>query len=1338
MKLLLTRIGPTAISLVALMTSVCWAQRPNLLTQVRETTQVGSKKPELEIQLGHSGRINAAALSRDGRLLVSGGDDPIAIIWDVAGGKVLRRLVGHVNPVKAVAFSPDARFVLTGSGTSYEDFFGGRMKREKTLRLWDVATGKEMDRLFVSATAINFVQFSNDGRLVLTLSERGAARLWNVATGRMIAHLSERGAGPVGAATFSPDGRFVLTGEGDFDDPYQRRKKYVIRLWNVTSRIVSRRFAVDKNAIGSLSFSADGTFFLSTGERPYIADSWGHDAEVHLWNLKTGTERKFAAVGPVAFSPDSKYILSGGAPERHAEGAALLNVATGKIVRVFCVERPVDPTSDAPVKTASNCDEWQSVGRVEAIAFSQNGHQALVISNPISTGGNGGFTVGTSAMTLYNVESGKAIRKFQGTAEAPTEVAFLAHEAFLTTGSALWSSVTGEEVRIEQRIGGDNTKLFIASVSADGRVVLTTNSVKKSFTTGQIGGDIDGPESLTVRLWDLASGQEVARFSKARRDEPVNPHAWVSADGRYVLTVELQAHKDVLTESMIQELALAVKSRDDTRVNEISKAIKDATDQLFTARVWDASNGKEIWHYDFRVPDYAHYSSNFYSDTPSNLDWRFSPDSRYVMLKGRDKTVLLNATDGSIVKEFNKRVVGTGFPLLVLSPNGRFFVTDDDVIEVSTGKAVSLSIARGPSSIGSLLFSPDSQLLLIGGRSERGNDNVGLSLIDLTSRREIMHFAGQWGFPYAFSPDSKSLLTADASAHVINLWDLKSKTRKQRFEGHLADLNSVAFSSDGRFVLTGSSDSTTRIWESASGRELARLISFSSGEWAVVTPEGLFDGSPGAWGQMLWRFNNNTLDHASVEALFKEYWRPGLLTDIIAGKIPDPPQTDLSMIDARQPDVRFTSVAGQATSEDAPGEPMKPANVITSHNVEVALEVVDNLKPPARSDHPSSSGARDLRLFRNGSLVKRWQGDIFNKESGCQLITTKPSDPRNAICRARVSVVNGENKFTAYGFNHEDVKSTDAELLVTGADNLKRAGTLYVLAVGVNNYENDKYNLNYSVPDADDFSSELKRQQEKLKNYERSEIILLKNEQATKEKIVDALKDLAGKVQPEDAVVVYFAGHGTTGSCLNETTQQVNAKDRFYLVPHDLGYQGPIPERCDQKILDQVAQHSISDLELESLFESIDAGQMLLVIDACNSGQALESEEKRRGPMNSKGLAQLAYEKGMYILTAAQSFQEAKADKKIAKGHGYLTYALVDEALKTKVAANANGTVTLRGWVDYAVQRVPRMQRAEAAERRQFVKKRVDTSKSQVEETQTPRAFYRREPDVKPLIVARP
>src|SRR6185295_20178691 len=169
--------------------------------------------------------------------------------------------------------------------------------------------------------------------------------------------------------------------------------------------------------------------------------------------------------------------------------------------------------------------------------------------------------------------------------------------------------------------------------------------------------------------------------------------------------------------------------------------------------------------------------------------------------------------------------------------------------------------------------------------------------------------------------------------------------------------------------------------------------------------------------------------------------------------------------------------------------------------------------------------------------------------------------------------------------------------------------------------------------------------------------------------------------------------------------------------------------------------HSISDRELEQAFEHIDASDLLMVIDACNSGQALESDEKRRGPMNSKGLAQLAYEKGLYILTAAQGYQAALEAAELE--HGYLTYALVEEGVK-KAAADTeprDGSVLIREWLDYAVERVPQMQAAVLQGGRglkiAFVPGEENISDPEKRNVQRPRVFYRREVEPQPLIIER-
>jgi len=99
----------------------------------------------------------------------------------------------------------------------------------------------------------------------------------------------------------------------------------------------------------------------------------------------------------------------------------------------------------------------------------------------------------------------------------------------------------------------------------------------------------------------------------------------------------------------------------------------------------------------------------------------------------------------------------------------------------------------------------------------------------------------------------------------------------------------------------------------------------------------------------------------------------------------------------------------------------------------------------------------------------------------------------------------------------------------------------------------------------------------------------------------------------------------------------------------------------------------------------------VLVIDACYSGAALDSEEKRRGLLNVSGLAQLAFEKGMIVLSAAQSDETAREDFNL--GHGVLSHALLVEGIEQGLADTApqDGVVYLTEWLEYAARRVPEL-----------------------------------------------
>ena len=77
------------------------------------------------LQTGHTGSVNALALSPDGRFLVSGSEDVTLKIWDTATGNVLRTLSGHDQPVLAAAISPDGRWIASGGA-------------DATVRVWNV------------------------------------------------------------------------------------------------------------------------------------------------------------------------------------------------------------------------------------------------------------------------------------------------------------------------------------------------------------------------------------------------------------------------------------------------------------------------------------------------------------------------------------------------------------------------------------------------------------------------------------------------------------------------------------------------------------------------------------------------------------------------------------------------------------------------------------------------------------------------------------------------------------------------------------------------------------------------------------------------------------------------------------------------------------------------------------------------------------------------------------------------------------------------------------------------------------------------------------------------
>ena len=264
----------------------------------------------------------------------------------------------------------------------------------------------------------------------------------------------------------------------------------------------------------------------------------------------------------------------------------------------------------------------------------------------------------------------------------------------------------------------------------------------------------------------------------------------------------------------------------------------------------------------------------------------------------------------------------------------------------------------------------------------------------------------------AFSPDGR-LVAAGGLDAIVRVWECSTGREVLKLSDHSLSINSLDFSPDGKQLVTASDDGSSRLWDLSTGQLLLTLVSLNAGrDWLAVTPDGLFDGTPDAWNQILWRFSSNVFDVTPVEVFFNEFYSPGLVSQIYAGQRPRAAQ-DVSQKDRRQPVVALNG--GSSITEGAEtGE----------RNLLVKLDV---------REAASGAGARDVRLFRNGTLVKAWRGDVLKDGSSVAL-------------EASVPMVAGENRITAYAFNRDNVKSVDAVLNIKGAASLKRDGTVYILA----------------------------------------------------------------------------------------------------------------------------------------------------------------------------------------------------------------------------------------------------------------------------------------------------
>jgi WD40 repeat protein len=278
---------------------------------------------------GHTEAIYAVAFSPDGKQVASASFDRTIKLWDAATGKEIKTLggsTGHQNLVLCVAYCPDGQLLASGGV-------------DNIARIWKIAGGAPTKTL-AHPSLVDAVAFNSTSNLLATGCHDGAVRIWDVAKGQQVRQINAHTtpAAPIYCIAWTQDGKQILTGSMD----------HSMKLSDVSSGKLVREFKKFKEKDFEKGHR-DAVFCLALGPDGKTLASGSSDRTLRLWNLANGTviaelanpSLKSGGGEPTAaqpgwvyglrFTPDGKYLISAGNASKNQGHLAVWDVAERRL-----------------------------------------------------------------------------------------------------------------------------------------------------------------------------------------------------------------------------------------------------------------------------------------------------------------------------------------------------------------------------------------------------------------------------------------------------------------------------------------------------------------------------------------------------------------------------------------------------------------------------------------------------------------------------------------------------------------------------------------------------------------------------------------------------------------------------------------------------------------------------------------------------------------------------------------------------------------------------------------------------------------------------------------------
>lgn len=796
------------------------------------------------VTLGHVKPLRCVAFSRDGKHLATGDFNQTAQLRDPKTGEVRVELKGHTASVNALAFTPDsARLVTAGL--------------DKTLKVWQVSDGKNVGTLQGHTDWVLHVSISPDGKTMLSTSKDMTARVWDVGQKFTTRHVLKGHTGWVESGACSPDNKTVATFglEG------------AVKIWDATTGKILHDLTGHSNGVLGGVFLDEGKQLATTS----------YDSNVRIVEVSSGNVVQTLPTGhttstyALAATPDGKMLVTGSwdksaklwdastreekktlVPRRYAEETTfpLLTMACspdGKVLAVGGEEKPVkliDATNGSLLHLLEGHED-----KVSGVSFSTDG-------KTLATAGFDGVVI------LWDVATGKPRHKLTGHENAVFAVAFSPDGKWLASAGEdktvrLWDPGSGKQIeKLDKKHRGsvrclswspDSKRLASAGIDKSVRVW----DLEKKEVVHVLRGHEDlirglaflpdgkhllsGSEDQTVRLWDVASEKQLSSYSH----NDVIRGIVLSPRGRSLVVVAQDRSMRILDPMTLGQRMIQYAHSDAVTCAAFTPDARGlytgGTDK--TIRLWQSAVEARSPLLTFR-------------DSGAKQMWvsSYSPDGKWLVTGGADRALRVRpAMAQGGTRPWSLEGLDRAVYSVVVSPDGATLAVglggnQVGIYDRKSGKRKALLGEGGKNfHVWMTAFSPDGKkLATVSGSWAEAAEPGEAKVWDLTTNKEIGNLPEHTApvMALAWSKDGKHLVTGarDGSARLIDAGTLKEK---HELKGHKDAARFAIFSPDDRYVATASFDGTVKLWATAGGAEVASLkVSDKGANCVAWSPDG--------------------------------------------------------------------------------------------------------------------------------------------------------------------------------------------------------------------------------------------------------------------------------------------------------------------------------------------------------------------------------------------------------------------------------------------------------------------------------------------------------------------